>query len=176
MKAQSTSLCKTNYRPTAATSRCSVQVSGIRDTPISPTHACSKPEEQRSGERLCARDGKRPSPPPSQEGRPRLVGWGLPCAGPSKTLDELEGFWTPSPSGLQGDNDEPAPISSEQLRVFLFLVRPGFDAHVPSMWAAPGLASSLPRDRAAHRDVNRQLGAVVKWEKPPLQCNARRLP
>ena len=137
-----TNITLQNDRPTAATSRCSVQVGGIRDTSISPTHGMEhpRPEEQRCGERLCARDGKqpRPSPPPSQKGRPRLVGWGLPCTGSSETLNELEGFWTPRATTMSRHR---SPASSSAC--FCSLSALALMHTIPSTRAAPCLALSL---------------------------------
>ena len=96
--------------------------------------------------------------------RPTAPGWvGPPARGPERDprVDELQGFWTPSPSGLQRNHDEPAPL---QLHVFQFLVCPGVHAHDPVNAGCSRSRFTTARDSAAHGDVDRQLGAVVQWE------------
>ena len=120
------------------------QTDSVRSLSVSSSNSLQRPGscQQRRGECSCAGygDHARPSSPPCQEGWPHQCGLLLPCSTAGQTFNELDCFGTPPATRFQGHDNKAAPVASQQLSVFCFLVCPGSFAHV-----AVHSGSSRPR-------------------------------
>ena len=145
------------------TSSLTEEVRHIGCDAINTRHDVSR-GSQRSCERTTTRDGQHSGPPssPSKECRALKSRGRIPGSCRSEALDKLHCLRTPTSARLEGNHNQTAPASLDQLSVFRLFVSARFGQHCTVHSCGVGASGPARGQSAAH--VHRELSSVVEGQ------------